>query len=47
MLWIITIVIALVAFGGYYKKKNYKAKFSIKSILKKIKTTDIIFEKIK
>jgi hypothetical protein len=46
MLGIITIVIALVAFGGYYKK-NYKVKFSIKSILKKIKTTDIIFEKIK
>jgi hypothetical protein len=36
MLGIITIVIALVAFGGYYKK-NYKAKFSIKSILKKKK----------
>jgi hypothetical protein len=46
MLGIITIVIALVAFGGYYNK-NYKAKFSIKSILKKIKTTDIIFFKIK
>jgi len=46
MLGIITIVIALVAFGGYYKK-NYKAKFLIKSILKKIKTIDIIFEKIK
>jgi hypothetical protein len=28
------------------KKKNYKAKFSISSILKKIKSTDTIFKKI-
>jgi hypothetical protein len=28
-----------------FKKKNYKAKFSISSIVKKIKSTKIIFKK--
>ena len=33
------------AIHSVLKKKNYKAKFSIRSILKKIKSIEIIFEK--
>ena len=34
------------AIHSVLKKKNYKAKFSTSSILKKIKSTDTIFKKI-